>query len=62
MNALHTIDGVDGLATAAGCQLIATCDGRLARAFVLRSRILPHRWDVNIGLFCSTPMVIEKQR
>ena len=43
---------VQGLATAAGCQLVATCDlavaGDEARFGVN---------GVNIGLFCSTPMV-----
>ena len=43
---------VHGTATAAGCQLVATCDlaiaGRSARFATP---------GVNIGLFCSTPMV-----
>jgi enoyl-CoA hydratase/carnithine racemase len=43
---------VHGIATAAGCQLVATCDlalaGRSARFATP---------GVNIGLFCSTPMV-----
>ena len=43
---------VHGVATAAGCQLVATCDlavaGRSARFATP---------GVNIGLFCSTPMV-----
>jgi enoyl-CoA hydratase/carnithine racemase len=43
---------VHGVATAAGCQLVASCDlavaGREARFAVP---------GVNIGLFCSTPMV-----
>jgi enoyl-CoA hydratase/carnithine racemase len=43
---------VHGVATAAGCQLVASCDlavaGRAARFAVP---------GVNIGLFCSTPMV-----
>jgi enoyl-CoA hydratase/carnithine racemase len=43
---------VDGLASAAGCQLVATCD--LAYASTHASFCTP---GVNIGLFCSTPMV-----
>jgi enoyl-CoA hydratase/carnithine racemase len=43
---------VDGLASAAGCQLVATCD--LAYASEKASFCTP---GVNIGLFCSTPMV-----
>ena len=43
---------VQGLATAAGCQLVATCD--LAIASEKASFATP---GVRIGLFCSTPMV-----
>jgi enoyl-CoA hydratase/carnithine racemase len=43
---------VHGLATAAGCQLVATCD--LVVASRLASFATP---GVRIGLFCSTPMV-----
>ncbi len=43
---------VDGLATAAGCQLVASCD--LAIASEEAAFCTP---GVNIGLFCSTPMV-----
>lgn len=43
---------VDGLATAAGCQLVASCD--LAIASNEATFCTP---GVNIGLFCSTPMV-----
>jgi enoyl-CoA hydratase/carnithine racemase len=43
---------VHGLATAAGCQLVASCD--LAVAAETASFATP---GVNIGLFCSTPMV-----
>ena len=43
---------VQGLATAAGCQLVATCDLALA-AEGARFGVN----GVNIGLFCSTPMV-----
>jgi len=43
---------VGGIATAAGCQLVATCDIVVASALA--------RFGVNgieVGLFCSTPMV-----
>ena len=43
---------VQGLATAAGCQLVATCD--LAIASNVARFCTP---GVHIGLFCSTPMV-----
>ena len=43
---------VHGVATAAGCQLVATCD--LAIAADSARFATP---GVNIGLFCSTPMV-----
>jgi enoyl-CoA hydratase/carnithine racemase len=43
---------VDGVATAAGCQLVASCD--LAIATEEATFGTP---GVNIGLFCSTPMV-----
>ena len=43
---------VDGLASAAGCQLVASCD--LAYASPRARFCTP---GVNIGLFCSTPMV-----
>lgn len=43
---------VHGIATAAGCQLVATCD--LAIAADTARFATP---GVNIGLFCSTPMV-----
>jgi enoyl-CoA hydratase/carnithine racemase len=47
-----TIARVHGVATAAGCQLVASCD--LAVASVSAKFATP---GVNIGLFCSTPMV-----
>ncbi len=47
-----TIAKVHGTATAAGCQLVATCD--LAIASEEARFGTP---GVNIGLFCSTPMV-----
>ena len=43
---------VHGVATAAGCQLVASCDLAVAAA---DSRFATP--GVNIGLFCSTPMV-----
>lgn len=46
------IAAVQGTATAAGCQLVATCD--LAVAADTAQFATP---GVNIGLFCSTPMV-----
>ena len=46
------IAGVQGTATAAGCQLVASCD--LAIASNNSKFATP---GVNIGLFCSTPMV-----
>jgi enoyl-CoA hydratase/carnithine racemase len=46
------IAAVQGTATAAGCQLVASCD--LAVAAEQASFATP---GVNIGLFCSTPMV-----
>ncbi|GGK19801.1 enoyl-CoA hydratase [Salinarimonas ramus] len=46
------IAAVEGVATAAGCQLVATCD--LAVAGENARFATP---GVHIGLFCSTPMV-----
>jgi enoyl-CoA hydratase/carnithine racemase len=46
------IAAVQGVATAAGCQLVASCD--LAVASEAASFATP---GVDIGLFCSTPMV-----
>eukprot|EP00300_Choanocystis_sp_HF-7_P004802 c13717_g1_i2.p1 GENE.c13717_g1_i2~~c13717_g1_i2.p1 ORF type:complete len:233 (+),score=40.20 c13717_g1_i2:180-878(+) len=46
------IASVSGVATAAGCQLVATCD--LAVAATSAKFATP---GVNIGLFCSTPSV-----
>ena len=43
---------VDGIATAAGCQLVASCDLVIASE---RARFATP--GVRIGLFCSTPMV-----
>ena len=57
MNRLHTIPQpviakVHGVATAAGCQLVAACDLAIAAS---DARFATP--GVNIGLFCSTPMV-----
>jgi len=46
------IASVQGVATAAGCQIVASCD--LAIASEAASFATP---GVDIGLFCSTPMV-----
>ena len=46
------IAAIEGVATAAGCQLVASCD--LAVAGAEAKFATP---GVNIGLFCSTPMV-----
>ncbi len=46
------IAAVEGVATAAGCQLVASCD--LAVAGAQAQFCTP---GVHIGLFCSTPMV-----
>jgi enoyl-CoA hydratase/carnithine racemase len=46
------IAAVEGVATAAGCQMVATCD--LAVASKTARFATP---GVHIGLFCSTPMV-----
>ena len=44
---------VHGVATAAGCQLVATCDLAIAAQQALFATP-----GVNIGAFCSTPMVM----
>ena len=51
-NSKPVIAEVNGIATAAGCQLVASCD--LAYASDSSKFATP---GVNIGLFCSTPMV-----
>ena len=51
-NPKPVIAEVGGTATAAGCQLVASCD--LAYASKSAKFATP---GVNIGLFCSTPMV-----
>src|SRR3546814_17622998 len=43
---------VHGIATAAGCQLVATCDLAVAERAAQFGKP-----GINIGLFCSTPMV-----
>ncbi|WP_231714389.1 enoyl-CoA hydratase [Desulfonema ishimotonii] len=57
MQALHrlpqpVIAQVHGIATAAGCQLVAACDLAIAESGARFSTP-----GVHIGLFCSTPMV-----
>ena len=57
MQTLHkmpqpVIAQVHGIATAAGCQLVAACDLAIAESGARFSTP-----GVNIGLFCSTPMV-----
>lgn len=51
-NPKPVIAEVSGIATAAGCQLVASCDLAYAADSTLFSTP-----GVNIGLFCSTPMV-----
>ena len=51
-NSKPVIAEINGIATAAGCQLVASCD--LAYASNSSQFATP---GVNIGLFCSTPMV-----
>lgn len=51
-NSKPVIAEVNGVATAAGCQLVASCD--LAYSSDSSKFATP---GVNIGLFCSTPMV-----
>ena len=51
-NSQPVIAEVNGFATAAGCQLVSSCD--LAYACSNSKFATP---GVNIGLFCSTPMV-----
>jgi enoyl-CoA hydratase/carnithine racemase len=46
------VAAVQGVATAAGCQLVASCDLAIASK---KARFCTP--GVNIGLFCSTPMV-----
>ncbi len=46
------IAAVNGIATAAGCQLVATCDLAVAGE---SARFATN--GINVGLFCSTPMV-----
>lgn len=47
-----TIARVQGVATAAGCQLVAQCDLAVAAADVRFATS-----GINLGLFCATPMV-----
>jgi enoyl-CoA hydratase/carnithine racemase len=46
------VAAIEGIATAAGCQLVASCDLAIAGA---DARFATP--GVNIGLFCSTPMI-----
>jgi enoyl-CoA hydratase/carnithine racemase len=46
------IAAVEGIAAAAGCQLVASCDLAIAGA---STRFAVN--GINVGLFCSTPMV-----
>lgn len=46
------IGAVDGIATAAGCQLVASCDLAIAS-----DRATFGVNGIDVGLFCSTPMV-----
>jgi enoyl-CoA hydratase/carnithine racemase len=46
------VAAVQGVATAAGCQLVASCDLAIASEFATFATP-----GVDIGLFCSTPMV-----
>ena len=52
MSPKPVVAAVEGVATAAGCQLVASCD-RAVAADTARFATP----GVNIGLFCSTPMV-----
>jgi len=57
MLTIHTmpqpvIAQIDGIATAAGCQLVANCDLAIA---TMESRFAVS--GINLGLFCSTPAV-----
>ena len=51
-NSKPVIAEINGIATAAGCQLVSSCD--LAYSSNISKFATP---GVNIGLFCSTPMV-----
>ena len=48
---------INGIATAAGCQLVASCD----LAYSTNDAIFATP-GVNIGLFCSTPMVAVSRK
>ena len=56
-NPKPVIASINGIATAAGCQLVASCD--LAYASTNAKFATP---GVNIGLFCSTPMVAVSRK
>ena len=48
---------IEGTATAAGCQLVASCD----LAYSTKDALFATP-GVNIGLFCSTPMVAVSRK
>jgi enoyl-CoA hydratase/carnithine racemase len=56
-HAKPVIAQVDGIATAAGCQLVASCDLAIASD---RSRFGVN--GIDVGLFCSTPAVALTRR
>jgi enoyl-CoA hydratase/carnithine racemase len=51
------IAAVEGTATAAGCQLVASCDLAIASAAARFGTS-----GINVGLFCSTPMVAVSRK
>jgi enoyl-CoA hydratase/carnithine racemase len=51
------IAAVEGTATAAGCQLVASCDLAVASAAAKFGTS-----GINVGLFCSTPMVAVSRK
>ena len=52
MSPKPVIAAIEGIATAAGCQLVGSCDLAVAGA---KARFATS--GINIGLFCATPMV-----
>jgi enoyl-CoA hydratase/carnithine racemase len=51
------IAAVEGTATAAGCQLVASCDLAIASSTAKFGTS-----GINVGLFCSTPMVAVSRK
>src|SRR5207248_9189717 len=51
------IAAVEGTATAAGCQLVAACDLAVASSAAKLGTS-----GINVGLFCSTPMVAVSRK